>query len=248
MVPLGNGKVDTGLSQVITYKPKPGSKSKLFTDGILMLLITETLSFVLLALKPHPLPPSRSTDSGLISKDQQLIMGSRSGKSSPKVSSMENNHKEPFIIGVAGGAASGKTTVCDIITQQLHGQQIIESFYYGLSEKKVSQVQGYNFDHPDAFDTERLLSCLKSLKCGNEADIPNYDFKTYEKVFPERKVSPSDVIILEGILVFHDPRLRELMNMKIFVDTDADVRLAQRIHRDTVEKGRAVTVVLEQVN
>ncbi|KAF3341696.1 uridine kinase-like protein 3 [Carex littledalei] len=173
-------------------------------------------------------------------------MGSRSGKSSPKVSSMENNHKEPFIIGVAGGAASGKTTVCDIITQQLHGQQIIESFYYGLSEKKLSQVHGYNFDHPDAFDTERLLSCLKSLKCGNEADIPNYDFKTYEKVFPERKVSPSDVIILEGILVFHDPRLRELMNMKIFVDTDADVRLAQRIHRDTVEKGRAVTVVLEQ--
>ncbi|KAJ4757142.1 Uridine kinase [Rhynchospora pubera] len=177
-------------------------------------------------------------------------MESSSGKNSPEISSMENNSKQTFIIGVAGGSASGKTTVCDIITQQLQGQQIIvlsqESFYHGLSEQKLSRVHQYNFDHPDAFNTERLLSCLRSLKCGNEANIPNYDFKTHKNVSPERKVSPSDVIILEGILVFHDPRIRELMNVKLFVDTDADVRLAHRIYRDTIEKGRDITTVLEQ--
>ncbi|KAJ3683547.1 hypothetical protein LUZ60_013774 [Juncus effusus] len=177
-------------------------------------------------------------------------MGSKSANGAQNCSELEKGHKEPFIIGVASGTASGKKTVCDLIIKQLHDQRIVlisqKSFYYSLSEKELSQVQEYNFDHPDAFDTEKLLSCMKNLKNGNEVEIPNYDFKTYKNISPPTKVSPSDVIILEGILVFHDPKLRELMNMKIFIDTDADVRLAQRIHRDTVEKGRDITAVLEQ--
>ncbi|KAB2048956.1 hypothetical protein ERO13_A13G130400v2 [Gossypium hirsutum] len=164
---------------------------------------------------------------------------------------IENVHKQPFIIGVAGGAASGKTTVCDMIIQQLHDQRVVlvnqDSFYHKLTEEELATVHEYNFDHPDSFDTEKLLDSMENLRHGQAVDIPNYDFKSYKNsVFPARRVNPSDVIILEGILIFHDPRVRELMNMKIFVDTDADVRLARRIRRDTVEKGRDIGVVLDQ--
>ncbi|KAG4111954.1 hypothetical protein ERO13_D13G133700v2 [Gossypium hirsutum] len=165
---------------------------------------------------------------------------------------IENVHKQPFIIGVSGGAASGKTTVCDMIIQQLHDQRVVlvnqDSFYHELTEEELATVHEYNFDHPDSFDTEKLLDSMENLRHGQAVDIPNYDFKSYKNsVFPARRVNPSDVIILEGILIFHDPRVRELMNMKIFVDTDADVRLARRIRRDTVEKGRDIGVVLDQI-
>ncbi|CAK9180431.1 unnamed protein product [Ilex paraguariensis] len=99
---------------------------------------------------------------------------------------------------------------------------------------------------PDAFNTELLLSCLETLQRGQAVSIPNYDFKSHKKVEPERMVNPSDVIILEGILILHAPRARDLMNMKIFVDTDSDVRLARRIKRDTVERGRNIQIVLDQ--
>ncbi|KAA3467331.1 uridine kinase-like protein 5 [Gossypium australe] len=163
----------------------------------------------------------------------------------------ENVHKQPFIIGVAGGAASGKTTVCDMIIQQLHDQRVVlvnqDSFYHNLTEEELARVHEYNFDHPDAFDTEKLLDSIENLRHDRAVDIPNYDFKSCKSnAFPARRVNPSDVIILEGILIFHDPRVRELMNMKIFVDTDADVRLARRIRRDTVDKGRDIGAVLDQ--
>ncbi|CAM8948378.1 hypothetical protein QQ045_017063 [Rhodiola kirilowii] len=166
-------------------------------------------------------------------------------------STTESVTKQPFVIGVAGGASSGKTTVCDMIMEQLHDQRVVlvnqDSFYFNLSEDELSQVQEYNFDHPDAFDTEQLLSFMEKLKCGEAVDIPKYDFMSYKNnVFSPRRVNPSDVIILEGILIFHDQRVRDLMNMKIFVDTDADVRLARRIRRDTVEKGRDIGTVLDQ--
>ncbi|BAT88453.1 hypothetical protein LR48_Vigan569s001000 [Vigna angularis] len=158
-------------------------------------------------------------------------------------------YKQPFVIGVAGGAASGKTAVCDMIIQQLHDQRVVlvnqDSFYHSLSEEELTRVQDFNFDHPDAFDTEQLLCVMDKLKHGEAVDIPKYDFKTY-KSDVLRRVNPSDVIILEGILAFHDPRVRELMNMKIFVDTDADVRLARRIRRDTNEKSRDIGAVLDQ--
>ncbi|KAJ6422974.1 hypothetical protein OIU84_023994 [Salix udensis] len=165
-------------------------------------------------------------------------------------SAAEEMCRQPFVIGVAGGAASGKTTVCDMIIQQLHDQRVVlvnqDSFYHDLTEEELTRVHEYNFDHPDAFDTEQLLCAMEKLRHGQAVDIPNYDFKSYKNVFPARRVNPSDVIILEGILIFHDPRIRELMNMKIFVDTDADVRLARRIRRDIVEKGRDIATVLDQ--
>ncbi|CAI0457582.1 unnamed protein product [Linum tenue] len=158
---------------------------------------------------------------------------------------------QPFVIGVCGGTASGKTTVCDMIIQQLHDHRVVlvnqDSFYRGLTPDELLRVHEYNFDHPDAFDTEQLLDCLEKLKSGLPYQVPIYDFKSHQRCSSSfRQVNASDVIILEGILVFHDQRVRNLMNMKIFVDTDADVRLARRIRRDTVERGRDINSVLEQ--
>ncbi|XP_022732925.1 uridine kinase-like protein 3 isoform X2 [Durio zibethinus] len=169
-------------------------------------------------------------------------LGSRNIEKATTSSATENVHKQPFVIGVAGGSASGKTTVCDMIIQQLHDQRVVlvnqDSFYHNLSEEEFARVHECNFDHPDS---------MENLRHGQAVDIPNYDFKSYKSnVFPARRVNPSDVIILEGILIFHDHRVRELMNMKIFVDTDADVRLARRIRRDTVDKGRDIDTVLDQ--
>nr|GMC95323.1 uridine kinase-like protein 1, chloroplastic [Ipomoea batatas] len=187
-----------------------------------------------------------------------------------------SGQKQPFVIGVSGGTASGKTTVCDMIIQQLHDHRVVlvnqDSFYRGLNSEELKRVHEYNFDHPgivaifsDAFDTEQLLECVGKLKAGQSVQVPIYDFKTHQRcsdsfrqagVIGQGKtrsvhkklliVNASDVIILEGILVFHDSRVRNLMNMKIFVDTDADVRLARRIRRDTVERGRDLNSVLEQ--
>ncbi|KAL6646222.1 hypothetical protein ACP70R_017830 [Stipagrostis hirtigluma subsp. patula] len=174
--------------------------------------------------------------------------------------------RQPFVIGVSGGTASGKTTVCDMIIQQLHDHRVVlvnqdwclqvakhlgaarqDSFYRGLTEEESEHVQDYNFDHPDAFDTDQLLECMGKLKSGQSVNIPIYDFKNHRRCSESfRKVNASDVIILEGILVFHDQRVRDLMDMKIFVDTDADIRLARRIRRDTVERGRDVASVLDQ--
>ncbi|KAG8384961.1 hypothetical protein BUALT_Bualt04G0172600 [Buddleja alternifolia] len=149
--------------------------------------------------------------------------------------------KQPFVIGVSGGTASGKTTVCDMIIQQLHDHRVVlvnqDSFYRGLTPEELQRVHEYNFDHPDAFDTEQLLECVETLKRGQSVHVPIYDFKTHQRSSDSfRQVNASDVIILEGILVFHDQRVRNLMNMKIFVDADADVRLARRIRRDIYAK------------
>lgn len=158
--------------------------------------------------------------------------------------------REPFIIGVSGGTASGKTTVCDQIIQQLHDHRVVlvnqDSFYRGLTQEEMKHVSEYNFDHPDAFDTDSMLETINGLKRGEPVEIPIYDFKRHQRSTETRKMNPADVVILEGILVFHDSRLRSLMNMKIFVDTDADVRLARRIRRDTLERGRDVQGVIEQ--
>ncbi|XP_078438698.1 uridine kinase-like protein 3 isoform X2 [Wolffia australiana] len=171
-------------------------------------------------------------------------------KKSSTISDSNRFQKQPFVIGVSGGAASGKTTVCDMIIEQLHDQRVVlvnqTSFYRTLNDEELVHAHGYNFDHPDAFDTEKLIACMEDLRNWKSVDIPNYDFKSHKNVSRPRKVNPSDVIILEGILVFHEPRIRESLNMKIFVDSDADVCLARRIQRDTIEMGRDIKTILDQ--
>ncbi|GAU44981.1 hypothetical protein TSUD_184820, partial [Trifolium subterraneum] len=128
-----------------------------------------------------------------------------------------------FIIGVSGGTASGKTTVCDMIIQQLQDHRVVlvnqDSFYRGLTNDECKRVHEYNFDHPDAFDTEQLVETLIKLKSGQSVQVPIYDFKLHQRASDRhRQVNASDVIIMEGILVFHEQRVRDMMNMKIFVD------------------------------
>eukprot|EP00898_Chlorokybus_atmophyticus_P008298 jgi/Chlat1/846/Chrsp104S01186 len=160
--------------------------------------------------------------------------------------------RAPFFIGVAGGTASGKTTVCNQIMQRLKHHRVVlisqDSFYRGLTTVELERAaQGeYNFDHPDAFDHLAMLQTLSELRTGQQVDIPIYDFVTHQRSAQVRKLNPGDVVILEGILVFHDPKVRDILNMKVFVDTDADVRLARRITRDTLHRGRSVESVIEQ--
>lgn len=162
-----------------------------------------------------------------------------------------DERKEPFLIGVAGGTASGKTTVCNRIMQQLQQTRVAlvsqDSFYKPLTKKEREDVANYNFDHPDAIDQESMLGALRKLKKRGRAELPVYDFTTHSRKEDEVEiVSPADVIILEGILVLSMPEVRQQCNMRIFVDTDDDVRLARRIRRDTSERGRNVEGVIEQ--
>jgi uridine kinase len=158
---------------------------------------------------------------------------------------------QPFLIGIAGGTASGKTTVCRRIIESLGGQRVallsIDEFYRDLTPEECADIGNVNFDEPDAFDIETMAQCLDTLKDGQAADVPIYDFVTSKRDPTQvRHVSPADVVIVEGILVLHVPELVKRFNMKIYVDTDDDVRLARRIRRDTVERGRDVEGVIRQ--
>ncbi|KDD72502.1 phosphoribulokinase/uridine kinase, partial [Helicosporidium sp. ATCC 50920] len=157
---------------------------------------------------------------------------------------------EPFIIGVAGGTASGKTTVCDLISQNLHDQCVVmlsqDSFYRGLTPEEMANASDYNFDHPDAFDVDVLVSCIADLRAQRRVEVPVYDFVRHCRSEHRQIVLPADVVVIEGILVLAIPAIRDLLHMKIFVDTDDDVRLARRIQRDVAERGREIGGVLEQ--
>ncbi|KAK2171671.1 hypothetical protein NP493_1043g00005 [Ridgeia piscesae] len=171
-----------------------------------------------------------------------------------------NDVPKPFLIGVGGGTASGKSTVCSKIMTELGQNEIDqkqkqvviisqESFYYPLSstdEPRASRGQ-YNFDHPSAVDDELILRTLSDLKCGKAVKIPEYDFVTHSRK-PDawRTVYPADVILFEGILVFYFKDIRELFDMKLFVDTDADTRLSRRVVRDIEERGRDLDQILHQ--
>ena len=159
--------------------------------------------------------------------------------------------RELFVIGIAGGTASGKTTVCDKIVQELHDHRVVlisqDSYYRGLTAEEKANVHQYNFDHPDAIDSLQLHEDILALRMGRTINVPVYDFTTHSRKQNEvRAVNPADVIIVEGILVLQFEKIRNLCNMKIFVDTDDDVRLARRIQRDTQERGRDVAGVIAQ--
>lgn len=158
---------------------------------------------------------------------------------------------DPFVIGIAGGSASGKTTVCSRITQRLGGQRVVllslDEFYRDLTPEEVKDIANVDFDCPDAFDIATMATCLDGLKRNEAVEVPVYDFVTSSRSKTKsRKVNPADVVIVEGILVLHLPEIVKRCNMKVFVDTDDDVRLARRITRDTVQRGRDVEGVIAQ--
>lgn len=169
--------------------------------------------------------------------------------SAPHTPSAQTAPVGPFIIGVTGGSASGKTTVCEKIIHGLGDQRCVlvslDWFYHGLPDGV--NPGSYNFDHPDAFDFEALRSTLASMKTRRPVSVPKYDFALHCRVADNAAdLDVADVIIVEGILTFYDPEIRNLMHMKIFVDEDADICLARRITRDLKSRGRSVESILTQ--
>jgi uridine kinase len=155
-----------------------------------------------------------------------------------------------LLIGICGGTGSGKTTLTDRIISDLSPEGVLvlqqDHYYKNLPHLPLEQRAGQNFDHPDSFDTPLLIAHLSQLCEGNGVDRPVYDFTNHLRAPHTVRVNPSPAMILEGILIFENKALRELMDIKIFVDTDADLRFIRRLGRDIRERGRSVESVVTQ--
>jgi uridine kinase len=155
----------------------------------------------------------------------------------------------PFVVGIAGATGSGKTAVAERLAAAVEGQVCIlhHDFYYrDRPDLTYAQRSQLNFDHPDALETELLIEHVIQLRAGRAVGIPVYDFTTHRRLATTQTVEPAPVIIVEGILVLAEPKLRELFDIKIFVDTDADIRVFRRIHRDIETRGRSFESVRQQ--
>jgi len=155
---------------------------------------------------------------------------------------------QPLIIGVAGGSGSGKTTIAAAVVSALPGVVLIQhdAYYRHRPELSFEERSKVNYDHPDSLETELLIDHLRLLSKAAAIDRPTYDFTRHLRATETDRVEPAAVIIVEGILVLADQDLREQLHLKIFVDTDPDIRLARRLGRDIEERGRTPTSVLEQ--
>ena len=159
-------------------------------------------------------------------------------------------HDTPLVIGIAGGSGSGKTTVAQEILQRVGPDRIAyiqhDSYYKDLTGLPPAQRAEVNFDHPNSLETELLISHIEQLKAGRSIEVPIYDFSTHSRTDKSFKVNPRGVIVVEGILIFVDVALRSMFDVKIFVDTDADIRLIRRMQRDITERGRTAQSVIKQ--
>lgn len=155
-----------------------------------------------------------------------------------------------ILIGIAGGTGSGKTLVARTIVRELGSSRVAildqDSYYRDLDEIPVAERDLRNFDHPDAFDGELLRRHVRDLLAGTPVAQPIYDYTRHARLKQTNEVGDHAVIVLEGILIFVDEELREMMDIKVFIDTDADVRLMRRIERDIKERGRAIEAILRQ--
>ncbi len=156
----------------------------------------------------------------------------------------------PIIIGVAGGTGSGKTTVAEAILSRVGEQRIAyiphDAYYRDLTHLPSNLRAQVNFDHPDSLETNLLVEHLELWRQGNAIEVPVYDFTTHTRTSQTRRVEPGRVALVDGILVFAEARLREVFDVKLYVDTDADMRFIRRLHRDIAERGRTVESVIEQ--
>jgi uridine kinase len=155
-----------------------------------------------------------------------------------------------IVIGVAGGTGSGKTTVSHAILDRVGRDQIAylqhDSYYRDRSDVPLEERANANFDHPDALESNLLAQHIKLLKAGQSVEVPLYDFTTHTRRRETVRVEPRKVILVEGILIYAEKVLRELMDIKVFVDTDADIRFIRRLQRDISERGRTVESVIQQ--
>lgn len=157
---------------------------------------------------------------------------------------------DTLVIGIAGGTGSGKTSVTNNILDRLDKSHVTviqhDSYYRDLSVHGGLPPEKVNFDHPDSLETDLLVAHVQALRSGKAIDQPIYNFTTHRRMQDTRRVEPREILIIDGILIFVDRALRDLMDIKIFVDTDADERLIRRIRRDIMERGRSVESVMYQ--
>lgn len=156
----------------------------------------------------------------------------------------------PLVIGIAGGSGSGKTTVANAIVQRAEPGSIAyiqhDSYYKDLSSLAPAQRATTNFDHPNSLQTELMAEHVEALKNGRSVEVPSYDFTTHTRRKEMTQVAPHPVILVEGILLYVDAEMRNLCDVKLFIDTDADLRLIRRLQRDLNERGRTTEMVVEQ--
>ena len=157
----------------------------------------------------------------------------------------------PFVIGVAGGSGSGKTTVVRRIVESIGGEHVSllehDRYYRDRSDLRLEERAALNYDHPDSLETDLLVNHVVELRAGRAVQKPVYDFSRYRREpATTETVHPRRAIIVEGILIFTDPALRRLMDVKVFVDADDDTRFIRRLQRDIADRGRTVTSVIEQ--
>lgn len=160
------------------------------------------------------------------------------------------NDQTPVLLGVSGGTGSGKTTVARALLEAVGKKRLAflaqDSYYRDVEWENEEQRAAYNFDHPGAIDTERLVADLQALKRGEAVDGPVYDFVHHRRAKQTVRIEPRAVVMAEGILLLAEPRIRKLLDFKIYVDTDSDVRLIRRIRRDLRERGRTLDEILLQ--
>lgn len=155
-----------------------------------------------------------------------------------------------MIIGICGGTGSGKTTVANRILESVSADEVVfiqqDLYYRDLKDMPLDYRGVANFDHPDAVDNELLINHLKKLRSGEPVELPIYDFRTHTRQADTTPISPRPIVIVEGILIFAEPRLLEQMDIKVFVDTPDDIRFIRRLRRDIAERGRTLDSVIEQ--
>ncbi|MEX2323952.1 MAG: uridine kinase [Acidimicrobiia bacterium] len=156
----------------------------------------------------------------------------------------------PLVIGIAGGSGSGKTTIAEAIVEAIGPEDVSliqhDAYYRDLSHLPLEERSRINYDHPDSLETDLLVEHLTALRAGGAIDRPVYDFTVHNRSPETVRVEPSTVVVVEGIVVLWEPRLRELMDLKVYIDTDADLRIVRRLQRDIEERGRTFESVRTQ--
>ena len=155
-----------------------------------------------------------------------------------------------LVLGIAGGTGSGKSSIARRLTEGLPGDAVLtidhDSYYKDQAHLPAEERPKVNFDHPDTLDNDLLVQHLTKLRSGEPVEIPRYDFRTHTRQIDTRHANPAPIILLEGILTFVDERIRKLLDIKIFVDTDSDIRVFRRIRRDIEQRGRTFQSIREQ--
>lgn len=160
------------------------------------------------------------------------------------------SRESPLVIGIAGGSGSGKTTVANVILERVGPDRICylphDAYYQDLSNLPLNQRKEVNFDHPDSLESDLLIEHIRTLRSWQAIDLPVYDFTHHCRTDKSIQIQPQPVILVEGILIFSEHTLRDLFDVKIFVDTDSDIRFIRRLQRDINERGRTTENVISQ--